>query len=255
MKTASLAGGFDMSIGNLFQSILNIFFGKKTGEDTAMTEKESNVIPIKPESEPDIEPDPSEDESPMAGFRGDLKWVHAREGHNGKPYWPGGESGVTLDPGMDVGHADPSLIEKLYGSILTDVQLEALGRVFGIKGERAKAALDNDATLSSIRIDREYADTIFPHAADPYWQAITSRFPTLLESNTPPAVQTVMLSLSYNRGAKNKGLEILRTALEGEDWVAVADLVGNMQQDHKLEGIRKRRRMEADLIRVGLNVA
>ena len=36
-------------------------------------------------------------------FEGDLLWVHQLEGHAGRPYWPEGESGVTLDPGIDLG--------------------------------------------------------------------------------------------------------------------------------------------------------
>ncbi|MEK6709483.1 MAG: peptidoglycan-binding protein, partial [Nitrospinota bacterium] len=43
----------------------------------------------------------------LPGFAGDLEWVHARESHHGSPYWPKGNSGVTLDPGFDLGHADP----------------------------------------------------------------------------------------------------------------------------------------------------
>jgi GH24 family phage-related lysozyme (muramidase) len=71
----------------------------------------------------------------------------------------------------------------------------------------------------------------------------------MVEPDTLPAVQTVMLSLAYNRGARNKALEELRQPLEAKNWSEVADLVGAMQQDHQLAGIRKRRRMEADLIR------
>ena len=55
----------------------------------------------------------------MEGFRGDLSWVHAREGHAGKAYWPGGVSGVTLDPGVDLGHVRPELFETAYKELLT----------------------------------------------------------------------------------------------------------------------------------------
>ena len=37
----------------------------------------------------------------LPSFRGDLLWIHAWEGHRGRLYWPGGASGVTLDPGLD----------------------------------------------------------------------------------------------------------------------------------------------------------
>ena len=178
--------------------------------------------------------------------------MHAREGHLGKPYWPGGQSGVTFDPGIDLGYAASDLIDTLYRPITTAEQFEAAQRVLGLKKEAARDALEADPVLQGVRISRAQADAIFPYAAEPYWNAIVGRFPSLAEPDTLPAVQTVMLSLAYNRGAGNRGLEELRPPLEAKNWSEVADLVGAMQQDHQLEGIRKRRRMEADLIRAAL---
>ncbi|MCP4162125.1 MAG: hypothetical protein GY760_18790 [Deltaproteobacteria bacterium] len=185
----------------------------------------------------------------LDGFRGDSSWVHAREGHAGKAYWPGGESGVTLDPGVDLGYIEHALAETLYADILTEDQLNAVKGVYGIKGEKAKEALSQNQELKSIKISRDQADSVFPFAVDPYWKLISKRFRSLLEVDTPGSVQTVMLSLAYNRGAGNKGLEILRKPLEEKKWLECADLLGEMQQDHKLEGIRKRRRMEAEYVR------
>jgi len=185
----------------------------------------------------------------LKGFRGDLSWVHDREGHAGETYWPGGASGVTLDPGVDLGHAKPELIEEAYSNLLTPEQLEAVKKVFGIKGENAKKTFEENSVLRSIKISRSQADTIFQYAAQPYWNGIIERFTTLPNDDTIPSVQTVMLSLSYNRGPNNRALEELKQPIEERSWSEVADLIGSMQQDHQLEGIRKRRRMEADLIR------
>ncbi len=90
-------------------------------------------------------------------FKGELDWVHEKEGHRGKPYWPGGESGVTLDPGVDLGHASPGLIEQLFGSIVDSSRMEALRGVFGIQGESARAALNASPVIqgfASARIRR-----------------------------------------------------------------------------------------------------
>ena len=192
-------------------------------------------------------PTPIHEAEGLKGFHGDLAWVHAREGHNGHPYWPGGVSGVTLDPGMDLGHAKVDLIEGLYGPRLKAEEMAALRRVYGIKGDKAKAAIT--AEIKAISISRSVADAIFPVAARPYWDAICNRFATLKDADCPGSVQTVFLSLAYNRGAGNKGLNSLKDSMDTKNWAKVADIIGNMQQDHKLEGIRKRRRMEADLIR------
>ena len=182
-------------------------------------------------------------------FRGDLGWIHAREGHAGRAYWPGGASGVTLDPGVDLGHAETSLVEEAYDGILLQDQFEAVRKVFGVKGEAAQKALDADPLLQSIRISRAQAEMVLPYVILPYWETISRRFPVLLAEDTPDAVQTALLSLAYNRGAGNRGLSSLEYPLKEKDWDRVADIIGNMQQDHRLEGIRKRRRMEADLIR------
>lgn len=197
------------------------------------------------------EPAPS-DEALLPGFHGDLSWVHAREGHAGKTYWPGGASGVTLDPGVDLGHARPALVAAAYQPLLSPEQFAAVQKVLGIKGRAAKSALRADPVLAGIRISKQQADTIFKYAAQPYWRDISKRFPGIKGSDVPGAVQTVMLSLAYNRGAGNRALGVLDGPIRRKDWATVADQVGSMQQDHRLSGIRRRRRMEGDLIRKAL---
>ncbi|MDH4188362.1 MAG: pesticin C-terminus-like muramidase, partial [Nitrospira sp.] len=140
----------------------------------------------------------------LPAFQGDPDWVHQQEGHKGSPYWPGGNSGVTLDPGIDLGQADRALVEQLFAPHLTAAQWEAVRTVFGIKGEPARQALERDPVVQSIRVTPEQADSIMPYAARPYWKDISDRFSSLKMPTTPAAVQTVLLSLAYNRGAQNE---------------------------------------------------
>lgn len=182
-------------------------------------------------------------------FRGDLDWIHEKEGHRGRPYWPQGESGVTLDPGVDVGHAAPELVERLYAPLLSAAQMNAVRQVFGIQGAIANAALKASVVLTSIRLSPSQAADLMPYTARDYWQRICMRFKALERQTTPPSVQTALLSLAYNRGAGNRYLESLQELLEAERWSDAADKIASMQQSHKLPGIRKRRREEASLIR------
>ena len=182
-------------------------------------------------------------------FRGDLHRVHAWEGHNGAPYWPGGASGVTLDPGFDLGHNIESRLRRYYGEILEEREIRALLGVIGLKGGEARLALAASPAIKAIRISREQAARVFPHLAAWYWQEIVRRFPMLAAQETPPAVQTAALSLSYNRGSGNKALAVLADPIRERDWRGVADEIASMQQDHRLAGIRSRRREEAALIR------
>ena len=184
-------------------------------------------------------------------FRGDLHWVHDQEGHKGQPYWPGGASGVTLDPGVDLGHANPDMVNKVYRRLISDAQYAAVERVLGVRGDEAAGALQADELLQSIRLTHDQAETVFPFTAHDYWKNVCARFRVDRESAIP-AIQTVLLSLGFNRGAGNPQLAVLIEFLETERWADVADRVGQMQQSHALSGIRKRRRAEANLIRAEL---
>jgi hypothetical protein len=90
----------------------------------------------------------------LQSFHGDIAWVHAREGYAGKAYWPAGQSGVTLDPGIDLGYAAVALVEQLYAPVLSAEQWTAVQSVYGLKGEAAQAVLAVNAALRSIRISR-----------------------------------------------------------------------------------------------------
>lgn len=184
----------------------------------------------------------------LPGFRGDLAWIHDREGHVGRPYWPGGESGVTLDPGIDIGYCDPALVHSLFADSFSAEQLAAVQGAHGVTQQDAESLLERDEILASCRVSRERAQHLFPYVASPYWEALTERFPTLTEATTPPAVHTALLSLGYNRGPHNRHLGVLQGPLERRDWRALAATIAGMQQDHVLRGIRERRRLEASLV-------
>lgn len=181
-------------------------------------------------------------------FRGDLAWLHDIEGHAGKTYWPGSASGITLDPGFDLGYQEPEELEKHYASMLNSAQLEACKGVLGLKGRGAKTFLNQSLDLLSIRISKNQALKVLPHIAEPYWVAVTKRFPMVKDVSCPGAVHTALLSLAFNRGPNNNALECLHAPLAQQDWQACATEIGNMQQDHALAGILKRRKMEAELI-------
>ena len=184
----------------------------------------------------------------LPGFRGDTQWIHRREGHVGKPYWPGGDSGITLDPGMDLGHAEPWLIEAAFEERLPRHQLNAVRGAMGVKGAEAETLLRRSGTLRGIEVSRSTAAGVFPYLLRPYWRSLRLRFSSLADPDVPPEAQTALLSLAYNRGPWNPDLSLLHLPLQTRQWTAVARIIHNMQQDHLLEGIRRRRRIESLLI-------
>jgi GH24 family phage-related lysozyme (muramidase) len=179
-------------------------------------------------------------------FRGDLEWVHQWEGHRGRPYWPGGASGITLDAGFDLGYADPDLFKEAYADVLSPAEIDTCLAYLGVRGTEAREYLANDPTLRSIRVSEEEAATVFPYVAESYWLNIAERFSTL--SSAPGPVQTALLSLSINRGPGNRDLSVLRKPLAREDWDGLASRIRRMQDDHPLRGIQIRRDEEAELI-------
>lgn len=186
----------------------------------------------------------------LQGFRGNVAWVHAQEDFKGAKscYWPGGSSGVTLRPGVDLGHANLGLVRDNYQERLTPVQWEAVVGAVGVRGSEARDLLANDPRLRSIRISYEDGTALFPIVAIPYWKGVLRVFPSILRDLVPSSVHTVFLSLAFNRGYANKELRELSAPLEVGDWRRLASIIGNMQQDHKIETIRKRRKQEALLI-------
>lgn len=191
----------------------------------------------------------------LPGFRGNIEWVHAREDWpNGPahPYWPKGKSGITLRPGIDLGYINPRLAMQAVGHLLTPRQMQAMKVVLDnqkrLRGEAAKNYLERSPALLSIRISYQQGHQLMPVVAAPYWRAIVGRFPTLSNGRTPGAVQTAMLSLAFNRGAYNRELGVLAEPIRFQQWEKVGHLIAQMQQNHQLAGIRKRRRMEGQLV-------
>jgi peptidoglycan hydrolase-like protein with peptidoglycan-binding domain len=187
----------------------------------------------------------------LDGFRGNTLWVHEWEGHKGHPYWPGGNSGVTIDPGVDVGQMSDKLVSlftDIYDSYLTVDEIDLLLSTRGVRGVAADDLLygPEGGALRAIKISRAEAAEIFPFVLDPYWDQLKIRFDTLTDA--PGPVQTAVLSLGYNRGPGNPGLDPLREPLARQNYEKVGNLLMSMQQDHRLDGIRRRRRAEGRLI-------
>ena len=163
------------------------------------------------------------------------------------------DTGMTNVEPRFKGHASIELIEQLYSPILTRTQMAAIRKVYGFKGNDARIAVQSSKVLQSIRITHHQSVELMPHTAAPYWNGIASRFGGLRRKDTPPSVQTALLSIAYNRGILNRHLEILAQPISEKCWDELAELIQKMQQNHRLAGIRKRRREEGMLIAAELD--
>jgi len=179
-------------------------------------------------------------------FRGRLGFIVAHEGFRSRPYWDTGRhSGVTLSYGLDLGHQSVQGAQRILRDVLGPGQIKMLEPAVGLKGPDAGALCDG-VGIGSIELTRSQAARILARAAPAYWGRVEAACPEILRPQVPDAVHTAVLDLAYNRGPAP--VRPLRSLIVERNWPALASVIGSMQQDHPLEGVRARRRAEADLL-------
>ena len=168
-----------------------------------------------------------------------------------RPCWPGGESGVTIGIGYDVGMTSAKQIAQDWRGQLTDAAVDRLLTGQGITGVRAKP-LARD--LSDVEVAFDVAQTVFYRSTVPQFARRTlAVYPRVDE--LPPDAQAMVLSLIYNRGTRLSGLRrqhmaALKPLIAGGDLDAIAEQFELMTQLWPdLPGLRTRRRKEAAMIR------
>lgn len=168
------------------------------------------------------------------------------------PVWPGGQSGVTIGIGYDLGHTAPTQIEKDWRGHITDADLAKLLTVAGKKGETAKQAR---ASVRHVEVPFEAAKEVFYTSTLPRFAQITRRAYPGVE-RLPADAQAALLSLVYNRGASKSGasrreMKAIEPLVEDGDLGGIAEQIRAMKRlwvGKGLPGLLRRRDEEADLI-------
>lgn len=116
------------------------------------------------------------------------------EGIDQPSKWPGGESGISLGYGCDIG-ADPASLEFWRG-VLTDDEVARLGHARGVTGSTAQAIAHK---FADIHVTKEQALRVFMDHTLPTEIAKTAiAFPG--SEYLPPAAFGALVSLVFNRG-------------------------------------------------------
>lgn len=177
-----------------------------------------------------------------------------------KPVWPGGESGVTIGVGYDLGYVKPEWFQEDWGGRLSPATAARLKPACGKRGPAAKA------------IYKSYADVAIPWTvADPQFrQKLIPLYTGLTVSKLPAAARGLpqdclgaLVSLVYNRGApfrseKPRFREMKRIyghLEDGELDQIPAEILAMRriwQGQPKMRGLVKRRELEAALFSQGL---
>ncbi len=168
------------------------------------------------------------------------------------PAWPGGESGVTIGIGYDLGFHSQSQINRDWKGKIADVDLEQLKGVAGLKAKKAKAVLH---TLSAIEIPLSAASQVHYQATLPVYAEKTKKAYPGVEL-LPADAQSMLLSLVFNRGTRMSGssrreMKAIQPLVVTKDLDGIAKEIRAMKRlwsIDKLPGLHKRRDAEANMI-------
>ncbi len=171
------------------------------------------------------------------------------------PSWPGGESGVTIGVGYDLGFVTIAKMRRDWGGEIADADIKNLEKVCGLKGEIAQ----NKVKLVSIRsvsVSLASASQVFYTSSLPtFAKKVLKAYPGV--EKLPADAQAALLSLVFNRGSRKSGssrreMKALEALILAKDLAGIAEQLISMKrlwQDRGQDRLLRRREVEAELVR------
>jgi len=171
-----------------------------------------------------------------------------------KPIWAGGESGITIGFGFDMGYTSDKQFMADWSGAINLNYINALRPTLGIKGIQAKAMLKGE--ILNVRIPYNTAYEVFVKSSLPRYYAMTKKiYPNmdLLNDDT----QGALVSVVYNRGNKLEGdsraeMRAIVDLIATQDYEGIAEQIEKSKrlwENRGLDGLVVRRESEADLVR------
>ena len=170
------------------------------------------------------------------------------------PIWAGGESGVTIGMGYDLGFNSDKQFMLDWSGVINLNFINALRPTIGIKGIQAKAMLKGE--ILNVRIPYNTAYEVFVKSSLPRYYAMTKKIDPnmdLLNDDTKGA----LVSVVYNRGNKLEGdsraeMRAIVDLIAKQDYEGIAEQIEKSKrlwEGKGLDGLVTRRESEADLVR------
>jgi hypothetical protein len=179
-----------------------------------------------------------------------------------QPLWPGGQSGVTVGVGYDVGYSTADWLQEDWGGILPPADLLLLKTACKVTGTSAGAMLK---AVAAIRIGWADAYKQFSTTALPRWTAETIGSLPNAEKLTPDCLGA-LVSLDCNRGPawkltddRHREMRAIRLHMVNEEYTLIPAEIRSMTRlwvsEPTMQGLVIRRNLEAALFEKGLKAA
>jgi len=192
-----------------------------------------------------------------------------------RPTWPGGDSGVTVGIGYDLGMNTSRQIIADWNGLVNPNYVSTMAGLAGVTGLNAKGKVTN-ALVRAISVPYDAAYQVFVNKTLPrFCKEALEVFPGLDKLN--PDTQGAIVSLVYNRGNRTKDIDTkahdreemrdLITAIAATDYQKIADEIQSMKRlwdgvpdyagdkEQKVAGLMERREIEAKLVTDSLTSA
>jgi GH24 family phage-related lysozyme (muramidase) len=166
--------------------------------------------------------------------------------------WPGGDSGLTVGLGYDLGYMTATDIESDWIIKIGANQVSILKQVAGLKGAAAQKALAVNNLLKQIFIPYKAAVNVFTKKSLPkYARQAMSIYPGIEKLN--PDTAGALISLVYNRGTKLDGdrrieMKAIVPLVAAKDYAGIAFQIDKMKRLWD-NGLVQRREQEAALVK------
>lgn len=170
-----------------------------------------------------------------------------------KPIWAGGESGLTIGIGYDLGYNKEKDLFSDWAALNLNF-LNALKRFCGVKGEVVKSMMKGE--VLNVVIPYNMAYDVFVKKSIPKYYAMTKKiYPQLDTLNED--TRGALVSMVYNRGSKLEGdsrkeMKAIVDLVAKQDYEGIAEQIEQSKrlwENKGMDGLVIRRESEADLIR------
>lgn len=171
-----------------------------------------------------------------------------------KPTYPGGQSGVTIGIGYDLGYNTEKQFLADWSPTLNLNFVNALKPLCGLKGDKAKAMIKGE--VLNVRIPYNIAYDVFVKSSVPrFYKAALTIYPEMIHLNED--TQGALVSMVFNRGTslagdRRKEMKAIIDLVKLKDYEGIAEEIEKSKrlwENAGMDGLVIRREAEADLIR------